>query len=182
MGSHDYHASVEHMEQVEKRRDLREDLELCDKATPGPWQWDVNKHFHGVRLESYKWVVMDFVRWGMNGAQPCFLQEGILEKASDLAIERKAHHVGFDMDIIHPDAQFISQARTGWPEAIHRAMEAEKRVTELEDILQIDPQGSNVIDELNDTIAHLRIQLVQQQTRAIKAEHRKGWEGSVNEI
>ena len=138
MGSHDYHASVEHMEQVEKRRDLREDLELCDKATPGPWQWDVNKHTWSVSLESHKWIVMDFVRWGMGSAQPRFIQEGIFDKAVDLAIERKAHHVGFDMDIMHPDAQFIAQAREGWPEAIQRAMDAEAKLKAIAELCKKD--------------------------------------------
>ena len=47
MGSHDYHASVEHMEQVEKRRDLREDLGLF-KAGFGPPLWQegkITKHY-----------------------------------------------------------------------------------------------------------------------------------------
>ena len=127
-------------------RDLQKDLELCKKATPGPWKWDVNKHCHGVRLESYKWVVMDFVRWGMQGAQPCFLQEGILDKASDLAIERKAHHAGFDMDIMHPDAQFIAEAREGWPHAIERAIKAETKLTKIQRILR-EPAPFGAVEE-----------------------------------
>ena len=116
-------------------RDLQKDLDLCNAATMGPWQWDVNKKCRTVHLGNHKWVVMDFVRWGMNSAQPRFSYEGLLEKSSDLAIERKAHHVGFDMDIVNPDAQFIAQAREGWQHAIERAIQAEERVKLLEKAL-----------------------------------------------
>ena len=132
-------------------RDLQKDLEICEKATQGPWFWDVNKHTWHVLLEGPKRIVMDFVRWGMGSAQPRFIQEGIFDKAVDLAIERKANHVGFDMDIMHPDAQFIAQARTGWPEAIQRAIEAESKLTKIQRILR-EPAPFGAISEQLDQI------------------------------
>jgi hypothetical protein len=44
-------------------------------ATPGPWRWYMNKRSRDIRLEaehSGRLIVMDFVRWGMQGAQPRF--------------------------------------------------------------------------------------------------------------
>lgn len=81
-----------------------------DKATPGPWHWDVNKSCKFVSLESNGHVVMGFKRYGMGGAQPTFLGEYALEPAEMLAVPRKANHPNFDMDINHPNAQAIASA------------------------------------------------------------------------
>jgi hypothetical protein len=60
------------------KRDMQKDWELCEKATPGPWRWEVNSKCHQVDLISCRgWcdIVMDFVRWGMQSAQPRFTKE-----------------------------------------------------------------------------------------------------------
>lgn len=48
---------------------------LAEKATPGPWQWFGNTKMNEVYLATVnrgRRFVMDFVRWGMGGAQPRF--------------------------------------------------------------------------------------------------------------
>jgi hypothetical protein len=83
--------------------------------TKGPWHWEANSKTHSVDLRSSKgmgYIVMDFVRWGMNGAQPAFLdnKKQILVKAQSLLRPRKEHHPTFDLDINHPDARLIAAA------------------------------------------------------------------------
>ncbi len=69
-------------------RDLKADLELCNKATPGPWV------FNGISV------------LGAHG----------------LLIARTPNDA---------DAEFIAQAREGWPHAIERAIKAESLAREL---------------------------------------------------
>lgn len=80
------------------QRDLKADLELCNKATPGPWV------FNGISV------------LGAHG----------------LLIARTPNDA---------DAEFIAQAREGWPHAIERAMRAEAEVEqlkgEIEQLLEI---------------------------------------------
>lgn len=80
------------------QRDLKADLELCNKATPGPWV------FNGISV------------LGAHG----------------LLIARTPNDA---------DAEFIAQAREGWPHAIDRAMRAEAEVEqlkgEIEQLLEI---------------------------------------------
>jgi hypothetical protein len=74
------------------KRDLKADLELCNKATPGSWV------FNGISV------------LGAHG----------------LLIARTPNDA---------DAEFIAQAREGWPHAIERAIKAEALVQELADML-----------------------------------------------
>ena len=101
------------MVNVEKMIDTKAIRELCDKATPGPWYWDVIDAHKCICLESARWKVMDFARYGMNGAAPRFLVDGIMERADGLlkSLPGKEHHRGFDNYIDHPDATFIAQSR-----------------------------------------------------------------------
>jgi len=75
-----------------EKRDLEADLELCNKATPGPWV------FNGISV------------LGAHG----------------LLIARTPNDV---------DAEFIAQAREGWPHAIERALETEALAQKLLDVL-----------------------------------------------
>jgi hypothetical protein len=87
--------------------------EIVDRhaaRTQGPYQWEMSTKGHEVSLESRRNVVIDFVRWGMTGAAPCFLVDGVLVKADTLAVQRQKHHIGFDLDIDHPDAQGIAHS------------------------------------------------------------------------
>ncbi|WP_246675978.1 hypothetical protein [Mesorhizobium sp. B2-1-3] len=58
------------------------------KHTPGPWQWFGNANSNHVYLATVhggRRYVMDFVRWGMRGAQPRFQPErGGMIDAKDL--------------------------------------------------------------------------------------------------
>lgn len=100
--------------------DLEESRRICDAATPGPWRWNVNVRCKDIGLESPESVVMDFVRYGMDGAAPSFALNGVLERADRMAksLPGKEHHVGFDDYIDHPDAAFIAYARTALPQAL----------------------------------------------------------------
>lgn len=49
----------------------------ADAATPGPWGWYGNTDTHDVYLATQKWgrhYVMEFERWGMQQAQPVFVE------------------------------------------------------------------------------------------------------------
>ena len=77
-------------------RDLEKDLELCNKATKGPW-YTVPKEGTPNRLI----------------ATTSFFGSG------------KIYTRGQDANP-GSDLEFIAEAREGWPEAIERAIEAEK--------------------------------------------------------
>lgn len=61
---------------------------MSGKHTPGPWAWFGNARHNSIYLattHSGRRFVMDFVRWGMRGAQPRFQAEkGIMVDAKDL--------------------------------------------------------------------------------------------------
>jgi hypothetical protein len=76
----------------------------------GPYQWVMSTKRHEAWLESSRSVVMSFVRWGMTGAVLCFLGDRGLVKAEAFAVQRQKNHIGFDLDIDHPDAQGIAHS------------------------------------------------------------------------
>jgi len=80
-------------------RDLKADKKICDRATPGPWKW-ITK---GNTVQS-RAVTTD--------TGECGLQKTICASISPKTA----------------DAQFITSAREGWPEAIERAIKAEEIV------------------------------------------------------
>ena len=62
--------------------------EIAKAATPGPWQWYGNTKMHEVYLATVnrgRVYVMDFVRWGMAGAQPRFQVRTDVDKPRNLA-------------------------------------------------------------------------------------------------
>lgn len=74
---------------------------LALAATPGPWAWTINKRSRDVRLyaqHSGQLTVMDFVRYGMQSAQPRFRTPPI-----DIMVEMSECHP-------HPDARYIAAA------------------------------------------------------------------------
>lgn len=107
---------------------LKELEALCEKATKGPWKWEINPQCKSVRLESSKWCVMSFGRWGMSQATPLFLTEGMMEKAVDLSeiIPGREHHAEWARKLNHPDARFIAEARNAIPDLINRVRELER--------------------------------------------------------
>ena len=86
-----------------EKRDLKADLELCNKATPGPWvicDWDTDV-CGGIITPDTQEVVIEAEDWDM-----------------PVKVKRE-------------DADFIVQAREGWPHAIERAIKAESLAREL---------------------------------------------------
>lgn len=90
------------------------------KHTPGPWRFEVNEKAKTVDLcggrVRHDLTVIDFVRWGMGGAQPRFRDD-----VDDLNImcqvtafttpaEGREHHAGWFKIIDHPDARLIESA------------------------------------------------------------------------
>lgn len=92
-------------------------------AYPGPWRWRGNTEARHLRLQSPHgggMTVMDFVRWGMQGAQPRFGIDYIMHNAADL-VEYEVAAWSKDIyrkdvsDVLHPDAQFLAHAREDVP-------------------------------------------------------------------
>lgn len=84
------------------------------KATPGPWTWEVNLKSKGVYLCGSGKYVMDFVRWGMGGAQPRFRNsENLMVEADELSqiVPGREHHESWHRTLEHPDATFIALLR-----------------------------------------------------------------------
>lgn len=134
-------------------RDEKRDREIIEKATPGPWEWDINSEHHDAKLMSQvglRYIVMDFVRWAMHSAQPRFRSNdrlGIMRPMVEWLKQRVDHHRGFDLDIDHPDARFIAESRAAWPyymnlcaELRDRAERAERALVELRDMLHDVPE------------------------------------------
>lgn len=90
-------------------RDLEADLEICAKATPGPWRHDALD-----ALDTPEgWV--------------CQFYEG-----ADSNTQEIRDFPNFENNIV-----FVREARTGWPHAIQRALDAEERVDKLEHELRM---------------------------------------------
>lgn len=87
-------------------RDLKRDLEICNAATPGPWEFDDD----GIIFRRNERGSIDilFSRWA----------DGNWNQG------KKA------------DWKLAAEARQGWPEAIKRAIAAEARVKELAEALR----------------------------------------------
>ncbi len=90
------------------KRDLKADLELCNKATPGPWyRKKTGANFKG------------------------FSSEVIIADTSRYATGNKVYAEPKGGQFPANDADFIAQAREGWPHAIERAIKAESLAREL---------------------------------------------------
>jgi hypothetical protein len=91
-----------------EKRDLKADLELCNKATPGPWyRKKTGANFKG------------------------FSSEVIIADTSRYATGNKVYAESKGGQFPANDADFIAQAREGWPHAIERAIKAESLAREL---------------------------------------------------
>ena len=72
--------------------------------TPGPWYWVKYPKTKTIRLMGQKQlIVMDFVRWGMQSAQPRFIR--IVPRGMELMIN--AENIDVDTD---PNARLIAAA------------------------------------------------------------------------
>lgn len=93
------------------------------KHTPGPWRWEFNGLHKSVSLcggkPEFDKTVMDFVRWGMGGAAPRFLDGEssflLLHRLPDRKdwikpIPGREHHAAWCAAVDHPDARLIAAA------------------------------------------------------------------------
>lgn len=82
---------------TETKRDLHADLAVCDAATPGLWEADLNSDDSAQILSTSApgWV-----------CQTWYKNEEVMPNSAN-------------------NARFIAEARQGWPEAIRRAIAAE---------------------------------------------------------
>jgi len=99
---------------------LSEIKERVQKATKGPWRWNLNdksKHIYLEACISGFEYVMDFVRWGMCDAIPRFKSGDTMTRACEFGkvVPGHGHHANWFKTIDHPDADFIAHAREDVP-------------------------------------------------------------------
>lgn len=95
-------------------------MSLQFKGTPGPWRWELNRKYKNVQLcggvPKFDLIVMDFVRYGTNGAKPRFRTSddgfNIMEPAEkfSVSVAGREHHYDWFASIDHADAHLISAA------------------------------------------------------------------------
>lgn len=107
------------------RPDIEAIRRRADAASPAPWAWRGNvdgKHFRlAAKVRRGEATVMDFVRYGMQGAAPRFNVSNLMDRADTLAVfavcpeakDRSDPRVyrGDILGFRHPDAEFIAHAR-----------------------------------------------------------------------
>ena len=94
-------------------RDLQKDLELCEKATLGPW---------GVCGGGYSVFAVNI---------PAHKDLGSRVVVAECLTENDGKPFRDAFKIAVEDARFIAQAREGWPHAIERALKAEAEMEKL---------------------------------------------------
>lgn len=110
------------------------------KHTPAPWRWELNEKSKHVQLcggiPKYDLIVMDFVRYGMGGAQPRFNIEkesgfNIMVKSSEMGsiVKGREHHADWFKSILHPDAILMQHA----PEMIEALIKVNEFIKENSD-------------------------------------------------
>ena len=106
-------------------RDLKADLELCNEATPGPWYREkTGANFKG------------------------FSSEVIIADTSRYATGNKVYAEPEGGQFPSSDADFIAQAREGWPYAIEQALAEKERANKYEIILrELTTAAENYISE-----------------------------------
>lgn len=93
--------------------------------TPGPWRWEINENSRQVQLcggdpkggfGAYDLTVIDFVRWGMTGAAPRFVDKrnavALMSRADAFSVVAKGreHHQRWFKLLDNPDARLIAAA------------------------------------------------------------------------
>lgn len=105
-------------------------------ATKGPWRWFGNTKFKSIYLATVnrgRVIIMDFVRWGMEGAQPRFHPQdsGFMVPVSDL-VRYEVDYRGEITDINCPDAEFLEHSREDIPQLLAEIDRLRAMVAELE--------------------------------------------------
>ena len=107
-------------------RDLKADLELCNKATPGPWYARATDDEVFMNL---RYVTTEPASFEHDGCRS--FTEGIVQSGDVVALTLLQHPRMADPDKFDENTLFIAQAREGWPHAIERAIKAETLAREL---------------------------------------------------
>ena len=122
----DYHVSAGTQKQdravarPDGHRDLAKDLELCKKASPGPW---VNDQRVGC-MTVYPASIGKVNCLSDSDGKRLFYKSGYR------VFDSKGSFVRWEVcSQDRNDAEFIAEAREGWPHAIERAMRAEKMLS-----------------------------------------------------
>lgn len=102
--------------------------ERTEKATKGPWFWNVNPLHKQFELRRDGHIVMDFVRWGLNCCVPRFNINGLMVKATQMLANwpGRDHHERWAKRVENPDADFIAHAREDVPYLLDRVAMFEK--------------------------------------------------------
>lgn len=92
------------------------------KHTPEPWRWEINLKHKSVQIVGghpmYDKTVMDFERWGLQGAAPRFNEKiagdefNVMTRLCDrpdwiAPFEGRHHHANWCANVTHPDARRI---------------------------------------------------------------------------
>ena len=145
-----------------EKRDLKADLELCNKATPGPWIKDERVGCVAVYPES-----AGEINCMEESAGKRIFYKGGVRVDDERGIFK--HWTVKEQDI--HDAEFIAQAREGWPHAIERAIEAEELSRELLKALKFFFKCLSDKDLVEPEPSHfLSLELSQIATLCQKAE------------
>ena len=144
---------------------IDEMLALSEKATTGPWRWNVNGDTKSVEIEGgrpmYDKTVMDFARWGMNRAQPRF--NGALVDGEDgfnilyplsgrkdwiAPYAGREHHKSWFANVTHPDAALIVAAVNFVRSDDFRALLAEREAMRWRPISEAPRDGTWILAAL----------------------------------
>lgn len=122
------------------KRDLKADLELCNKATLGPWVKDERVGCVAV----YPRSIGEINCMDESEGKRIFYKGGYQVLGED---GRFKHWEVHPQDIA--DAEFVAQSREGWSYAIERAIEAEALVRELLRAMKIGlyDEGNRELEE-----------------------------------
>ncbi|WP_063748905.1 hypothetical protein [Streptomyces sp. NRRL B-24484] len=134
-----------------------------EAATPGPWRWRGDTAARHLRLQTPHrggLTIMDFIRWGMNGARPRFARGGLMYPADEMATyDYRKNVVGID----NPDAAFIAHARQDVADLIAEvgwlAAELADRIAELTTSARVAEQAWERNAAMAQEITELREQL-----------------------
>jgi hypothetical protein len=116
-------------------RDWQKDLELCDKATPGPWIQGDKKY--QKLLGNSSMVFKPTVRG--NGVNIKFISQ------IDGRYQDKDETNNLLWITAVKDAKFIAESREGWPAALRRVIELEAENERLRDMLRRIERGTESV-------------------------------------